>query len=203
MKIICIGRNYADHAKELGNNLPTEPLFFCKPDSAILPKGNPFFIPDWTQEIHYEIEVVFKVNKLGKFIQPNNALRYISEVSIGIDFTARDVQDELKKNGHPWEKAKGFDGSAVVPEKWIPLSEVDIHNLSFGLKKNGTWVQQGNTKNMIFKMDTIIAHVSQYMTLKIGDLIFSGTPEGVGKIATGDVLEGFIQDERIFELKIK
>jgi len=203
MKIICIGRNYADHAKELGNNLPTEPLFFCKPDSAILPKGNPFFIPEWTQEIHYEIEVVFKVNKLGKYIQPINALKYISEVSIGIDFTARDVQDELKKNGHPWEKAKGFDGSAVIAEKWFALQDINLQDLSFGLKKNGIWVQKGSTKDMIFNIETIIAHVSQYMTLKIGDLIFSGTPQGVGKIESGDLLEGFIEEERIFELKIK
>jgi len=203
MKIICIGRNYADHAKELGNTIPTEPMFFCKPDSAILPKGNPFFIPEWSDDIHYEVEVVFKINRVGKYIQPEHALKYISEIGLGIDFTARDVQEELKKKGHPWEKAKGFDGSAVIGEKWISLDNVNPDNLSFGLKKNGEWVQKGNTKDMIFTIQSIVAHVSQFMTLKIGDLIYSGTPQGVGKIEPGDHLEGILNENAIFSLYIK
>jgi 2-keto-4-pentenoate hydratase/2-oxohepta-3-ene-1,7-dioic acid hydratase in catechol pathway len=203
MKIICIGRNYADHAKELGNTIPTEPMFFCKPDSAILPKGNPFFIPEWSDDIHYEVEVVFKINRVGKYIQPEHALKYISEIGLGIDFTARDVQEELKKKGHPWEKAKGFDGSAVIGEKWISLENVNPDNLSFGLKKNGEWVQKGNTKDMIFTIQSIVAHVSQFMTLKIGDLIYSGTPQGVGKIEPGDHLEGILNENAIFSLYIK
>ena len=203
MKIICIGRNYADHARELGNALPSEPMFFCKPDSALLPKGNPFFIPEWSDNIHYEIEIVFKVNRLGKYIQKEHALKYISEIGLGIDFTARDIQEELKKKGFPWEKAKGFDGSAVLAEKWIDISQLDLGNISFGLKKNGQWVQQGNTKDMIFKLEDIVSHISQYMTLKIGDLIYSGTPEGVGKVNSGDLLQGYIGEELFFELKIK
>ncbi|MEY4330829.1 MAG: hypothetical protein RL609_1577 [Bacteroidota bacterium] len=203
MKIICIGRNYADHAKELGNALPTEPLFFCKPDSAILPKGNPFFIPEWTQSVHYEVELVFKVDRLGKYIQPENAMKYISAFSLGIDFTARDIQDELKAKGQPWEKAKGFDGSAVLSEEWIDIAEFDPIHLTFGLKKNGAWVQQGKVSDMIFKLDTIVSYVSQFMTFKIGDLIYTGTPEGVGPVATGDVLEGFIGERKMFELKVK
>ena len=203
MKIICIGRNYADHAKELGNALPTEPLFFCKPDSAILPKGNPFFIPEWSKDIHYEIEILFKINRLGKYIQKEHALKYVSEIGIGIDFTARDIQEELKKKGLPWEKAKGFDGSAVIAEKWIPIENIDLNHLNFGLKKNGEWVQQGHTKDMIFNIESLIEHVSQFMTLKIGDIIFSGTPNGVGPVQSGDVLEGFIGDTLFFELKIK
>jgi 2-keto-4-pentenoate hydratase/2-oxohepta-3-ene-1,7-dioic acid hydratase in catechol pathway len=203
MKIICIGRNYADHAKELGNALPSEPMFFCKPDSAILPKGNPFFIPEWSNEIHYEVEVVFKVNRLGKYIQPEHALKYVSEIGLGIDFTARDLQEELKKKGFPWEKAKGFDGSAVLGEQWISMNDIDLENLSFGLKKNGEWVQQGNTKDMIFNIQSLISHVSQYMTLKIGDLIYSGTPQGVGRVDPGDELEGWIGDQCFFKINIK
>ena len=203
MKIICIGRNYADHAKELGNAVPSEPMFFCKPDSAILPKGNPFFIPEWSNEIHYEVEVVFKVNRLGKYIQPEHALKYVSEIGLGIDFTARDLQEELKKKGFPWEKAKGFDGSAVLGEQWISMNDIDLENLSFGLKKNGEWVQQGNTKDMIFNIQSLISHVSQYMTLKIGDLIYSGTPQGVGRVDPGDELEGWIGDQCFFKINIK
>jgi acylpyruvate hydrolase len=203
MKIICIGRNYADHAKELGNAVPSEPMFFCKPDSAILPKGNPFFIPEWSHDIHYEIEVVFKINRLGKYIQREHALKYVSEIGLGIDFTARDVQEELKRKGFPWEKAKGFDGSAVLGDQWLNIDELNLDHLSFGLKKNGEWVQQGNTQDMIFKIQDIIAHVSQFMTLKIGDLIYSGTPQGVGPVASGDHLEGFLGEKSFFQLNIK
>lgn len=204
MKIICIGRNYADHAKELGNALPSEPLFFCKPDSAILSKGNPFFIPEWTQEVHHEIELVFKVSKLGKYIQPEHALKYVSEVGVGIDFTARDIQEQLKQKGQPWEKAKSFDGSAVLGETWIPVTpELDLQHLPFGLKKNNEWIQRGNSHDMIFSIEQIIAHVSQFMTLKIGDLIFTGTPEGVSAVKPGDQLEGFIQEQPAFKLNIR
>ena len=203
MKIVCIGRNYADHAKELGNDLPKEPLFFNKPDSAILAKGNPFFIPEWTRDVHYEIELVFKVNRLGKYIQKEHAWTYVSEFTVGIDFTARDVQDQLKAKGQPWEKAKSFDGSAFIADEWLTTEGVDWDNLTFGMQKNGEWVQQGKAKDMIFKLDTIIEHVSQFMTFKIGDLIFTGTPEGVGPVAPNDVLTGFIGDQKIFDLKVK
>jgi acylpyruvate hydrolase len=181
MKIICIGRNYSEHAKELGNDVPTEPVFFCKPDSAILPKGNPMMIPDWTKDLHYECEIVVRINRLGKHIEQEFASRYYDEIGLGIDFTARDVQDELKKKGLPWEKAKGFDGSAVIGQDFIPTSEIsDLNKIPFSLKKNGQTVQIADTSQMIFSIDQIIAYVSKYMTLKIGDYIFTGTPSGVG-----------------------
>ncbi len=204
MKIICIGRNYSEHAKELGNAVPTEPVFFCKPDSAILPKGNPFYIPEWTSDIHYEVELVMRIERLGKNIEENFAPRYYSEIGLGIDFTARDVQEELKKKGLPWEKAKGFDGSAVISQDFLPVQELgDLSNLEFSLKKNGMVVQNGNSADMIFSFDKIVEHVSKYMTLKIGDYIFTGTPAGVGPVAIGDVLEGFLGSKKMFQVKIK
>ncbi len=204
MKIICIGRNYSEHAKELGNAVPTEPVFFCKPDSAILPKGNPFYIPEWTSDIHYEIELVMRIERLGKNIEENFAPRYYSEIGLGIDFTARDVQEELKRKGLPWEKAKGFDGSAVISQDFLPVQELgDLSNLEFSLKKNGVVVQNGNSADMIFSFDKIVEHVSKYMTLKIGDYIFTGTPAGVGPVAIGDVLEGFLGSKKMFQVKIK
>ena len=203
MKIICIGRNYAEHAKELGNALPSEPVFFCKPDSAILPKGNPFFIPDWTSDVHYEVELVLRIDRLGKHISKEFAPRYYGAVGLGIDFTARDVQEELKKTGLPWEKAKGFDGSAVVSPDFIPVEEFEKSNIKFSLQRNGELVQSGNSSDMIFDFDAIIAYVSQYMTLKIGDLIFTGTPSGVGKVSAGDELTGFIGDRSMFQVKVK
>jgi acylpyruvate hydrolase len=206
MKIICIGRNYADHAKELGNAVPEEPVFFCKPDSAILAKGNPFFIPEWTSDIHYEIELVLRISRLGKSIQPEFAHRYYDAISVGIDFTARDVQEKLKAKGLPWEKAKGFDGSAVVPQEWIPIHEVprDEHgHILFSLQKNGETVQNGNSADMIFSFDHIVAHVSKFMTLRIGDLIFTGTPKGVGPVSMGDTLEGFLGSQSQFKLNIR
>lgn len=203
MKIVCIGRNYAEHAKELGNAVPSEPVFFCKPDSAILPKGNPLYIPDWTNDLHYEVELVMRIERLGKNIGEDFSERYFSEIGLGIDFTARDVQDELKKKGLPWEKAKGFDGSAIISTDFISCAELQINNISFSLKKNGEVVQQGNSSDMIFDFNKIIAHVSKYMTLKIGDFIFTGTPSGVGKVSSGDVLEGFIADKKMFQVKIK
>ena len=203
MKIICIGRNYAEHAKELGNSVPAEPVFFCKPDSAILPKGNPFFIPDWTSDVHYEVELVLRIDRLGKHISKEFAPRYYGAVGLGIDFTARDVQDELKKKGLPWEKAKGFDGSAVISQEFIAAEELEKSNIRFSLHKNNELVQSGNSSDMIFDFDSIIAYVSQYMTLKIGDLIFTGTPSGVGKVSAGDELTGFIGDRSMFQVKVK
>jgi acylpyruvate hydrolase len=203
MKIICIGRNYAEHAKELGNSVPSEPVFFCKPDSAILPKGNPFFIPDWTSDVHYEVELVLRIDRLGKHISNEFAPRYYGAVGLGIDFTARDVQEDLKKKGLPWEKAKGFDGSAVVSQDFIPVEEFEKSNIKFSLQRNGELVQSGNSSDMIFDFDVIIAFVSQYMTLKIGDLIFTGTPAGVGPVVANDQLEGFLNSERLFKLNVK
>jgi 2-keto-4-pentenoate hydratase/2-oxohepta-3-ene-1,7-dioic acid hydratase in catechol pathway len=203
MKIICIGRNYAEHAKELGNSVPSEPVFFCKPDSAILPKGNPFFIPDWTSDVHYEVELVLRIDRLGKHISKEFAPRYYGAVGLGIDFTARDVQEELKKKGLPWEKAKGFDGSAVISQEFIAAEELEKSNVRFSLHKNNELVQSGNSSDMIFDFDSIIAYVSQYMTLKIGDLIFTGTPSGVGKVSAGDELTGFIGDRSMFQVKVK
>ncbi|MGF1566292.1 MAG: fumarylacetoacetate hydrolase family protein [Flavobacteriales bacterium] len=205
MKIICIGRNYADHAKELKNDLPTEPMFFLKPDSAVLPAHNPFFIPEWTTDLHYEVELIVKINKLGKYIEPQFAHTYYTEIGLGIDFTARDLQDECKRKGHPWEKAKAFDGSAVVPKQFIDLTALggDVANLHFRLEKNGVTVQTGHTADMIFHVDDLIAHVSKYMTLKIGDLMYTGTPAGVGPVAIGDTLTGYLADREMFRVNIR
>ncbi len=201
MKIICIGKNYVNHAKEMGSDVPKKPLFFLKPDSAILPKKHPFFYPDFSQNIHYELELVIRIKKLGKHIEKKFAPSYYSEVGLGIDFTARDLQESCKKNGHPWEIAKAFDHSAVVSQQFFSIKE--LGELSFELKKNGESVQKGFAKDMVFNFDEIINHVSKYMTLKIGDLIFTGTPEGVGPIKIGDHLEGFLNDKKIINLNIK
>jgi 2-keto-4-pentenoate hydratase/2-oxohepta-3-ene-1,7-dioic acid hydratase in catechol pathway len=203
MKIICIGRNYVDHAKELNNAVPTEPVVFIKPDSAILQTNKPFFIPSFSNDVHHELEIVVKINKVGKHIQSQFAPKYYSQLTVGIDFTARDVQSELKQKGLPWEKAKSFDGSAPVG-KFVNVDEFeDIQNIDFSLLKNGTPVQVGNTKDMLFKVNDIIAHVSKYFTLKIGDLIFTGTPAGVGPVAINDRLEAFIGDKKLLELPVK
>ena len=201
MKIICIGKNYVNHAKEMGSDVPKKPLFFLKPDSSILPKKHPFFYPDFSQNIHYELELVIRIKKLGKHIEKKFAPSYYSEVGLGIDFTARDLQESCKKNGHPWEIAKAFDHSAVVSQQFFSIKE--LGELSFELKKNGESVQKGFAKDMVFNFDEIINHVSKYMTLKIGDLIFTGTPEGVGPIKIGDHLEGFLNDKKIISLNIK
>jgi acylpyruvate hydrolase len=203
MKIICIGRNYADHAKEMKSEVPTEPVFFLKPDTALLPKRNPFFIPSFSNDVHHELELVVRINRVGKSIEEAFAHRYYSEVSVGIDFTARDVQADCKKKGLPWEKAKAFDGSAPVGE-FIPLKRnQNIQDLEITLKKNGEIIQHVNTKEMIFTVDQIISYVSKYITLKIGDLIFAGTPAGVGPVAINDQLEAFIGEERLLKLNIK
>lgn len=203
MKIICIGRNYADHAKELNNPLPTEPVFFLKPDTALLPAGNDFYIPDFTSDLHYECELVLKIKKVGKNIPEKFARDYFDELSLGIDFTARDLQEQCKAKSLPWEKAKGFDNSAPMGSHFISKSNLDLNQLEFRLLKNSKEVQRGKTKDMIFNFEKIIAYISQYITLKTGDLIFTGTPAGVGPVAIGDHLEGFIGEEKILDLKIK
>ncbi|WP_107037922.1 fumarylacetoacetate hydrolase family protein [Brumimicrobium mesophilum] len=203
MKIICIGRNYSEHAKEMNSPLPEVPMFFMKPETALLPKKNPFYYPNFTKDLHFECELVVKINKLGKNISEKFAHEYYDHVGIGIDFTARDLQKICKDKGHPWEIAKGFEHSAPLGKQWIPLEGKKIQDIDFRLEKNGELVQKGNSKNMIFTVDQIIAYVSQFMTLKIGDLIFTGTPEGVGPVAIGDLLEGYIGDEKLMNLKIK
>ncbi|MEH6682664.1 MAG: fumarylacetoacetate hydrolase family protein [Sediminicola sp.] len=203
MKIICIGRNYADHIKELNNERPTDPVIFIKPDSAVLPKEQDFYIPEFTQDVHYEVEILVKISKVGKHIAQEFAHTYYDEVGLGIDFTARDLQSALKEKGLPWEKAKGFDGAAVVG-KWLPKDRFeDLNNVDFSLLKNGEMVQQGNTGLMIWKIDEIISYVSTFFMLKKGDIIFTGTPAGVGKISTNDYLSGMIGKEEMFSVKIK
>ena len=203
MKIICIGRNYVNHAKELGNAIPSEPVFFLKPDTAISPKGHPFLIPDFTSNVHYEVELIIKINRLGKHIEEGFAYKYYQEIGLGIDFTARDVQEEIKAKGLPWEKAKGFDGSAVISRSFIPKEELDINNINFKLEKNGDTVQVGNSKDMLFNFDKVISYISQFYTLKIGDLIYTGTPAGVGQVNNGDILKGFIGTQKMFEVKVR
>lgn len=202
MKIICIGRNYAQHIEELANERPENPVVFLKPDSAILPKKMPFFIPPFSKDIHYEVEVLVKINKVGKHIAPKFAYKYYDEIGLGIDFTARDVQAVCKEKGLPWEKAKAFDGSAVVGE-FFPKDEFDVNNISFQLKKNEEIVQDGNTEAMLWKVDELISYVSEYFTLKKGDIIFTGTPAGVGKVEEEDVLTGTIEGKEAFQIKIK
>ncbi len=204
MKIICIGRNYAKHAKELGNTVPTEPVFFMKPDSARLPKKAPFFYPNFTKDLHYEVELVIKINKLGKNISKKFAPTYYDEIGLGIDFTARDIQQECKAKGLPWEKAKAFDYSAPMSQEFIPKTEFkNLKEISFSLMKNNEQVQLGNTSDMLFDFDDLIVYLSQFLTLKIGDLIFTGTPAGVGPVLIGDHLEGFIGDRKMIDLKVK
>ena len=203
MKIICIGRNYVNHAKELGNQILSEPLFFLKPETAIQPKGHPFFIPDFSDDIHYEVELVVKIDKTGKNIEEKYAYKYYNEIGLGIDFTARDIQEECKAKGLPWEKAKGFDGAAQISRTFINKSELDLNDISFRLEKNGEQVQVGNSKDMLFSFDAIIAHISKFYTLKIGDLIYTGTPEGVGKVEEGETLKGFIGDKEMFKIAVK
>jgi acylpyruvate hydrolase len=203
MKIICIGRNYLNHAKELGNSISNEPLFFLKPETAIQPKGHPFFIPDFSDNIHYEVELVVRINKSGKHIAEKFAHKYYSKIGLGIDFTARDIQEECKAKGLPWEKAKGFDGSAQLSRTFIDKSKLELDNIPFRLEKNGEQVQIGNSKDMIFNFDKIISYLSQFYTLKIGDLIYTGTPEGVGKVIAGETLKGFITDKEMFKVVVK
>ena len=203
MKIICIGRNYTNHIAELGNERPENPVVFLKPDTSILLKGQPFFIPDFSQDVHYEVEVLVRINRIGKHIQPKFAPKYYDEIGLGIDFTARDLQAQLKAKGLPWEKAKGFDGAAVVG-KWLSKAELpQVDELQFSLHKNEEIVQEGNTSLMLWKIDELIAYVSQFFTLKIGDIIFTGTPAGVGPVAINDVLVGELEGRELFNIKVK
>lgn len=203
MKIICVGRNYADHISELNNERPTEPVIFLKPDSSILPNKNPFVIPAFSNDIHHEVEILVKICKVGKHIDAKFAHKYYEEIGLGIDFTARDVQNKLKEKGLPWEKAKAFDHSAVIGKFVSKNDFTSLDNINFELKSNGTTVQEGNTSLMLWKIDELIAYVSQYFTLKIGDIIFTGTPKGVAKVAEGDVLEGFIEGKSMFKILIR
>jgi 2-keto-4-pentenoate hydratase/2-oxohepta-3-ene-1,7-dioic acid hydratase in catechol pathway len=203
MKIICVGRNYAEHARELGNEIPSEPVIFMKPKSALLQSHTPFYYPEFTNELHYECELVLRISKNGKYIQERHAPNYYNGITVGIDFTARDLQEELRKNGLPWEKAKAFDNSAAVG-RFIDITPAfDKKNISFSLLKNKEQVQKANSSQMLFSFDKIIEHVSGFFSLNIGDLIFTGTPAGVGECVVGDELEAFIGDEMLLKMEVK
>ena len=202
MKIICIGRNYAKHIEELENERPNNPVVFLKPDSAILPNKNPFFIPPFSNDVHYEVEILIKINKVGKHIASRFAHKYYDEIGLGIDFTARDIQQQCKEKGLPWEKAKAFDGSAVIGN-FYNKNDFNLENLSFQLFKNNEIVKDGNTQSMLWKIDELISYVSQYFTLKKGDIIFTGTPAGVGKVSENDILLGKIENLKAFEIRVK
>ena len=203
MKIICIGRNYIDHIKELSNQKPMNPVVFLKPDSAVIAKNQNFIIPSFSNEIHHEVELVIKINKVGKHIDKSFSHKYYDEIGLGIDFTARDIQSNLKEKGHPWEKSKAFDNSCMVGNFFKKEKLEDISKIEFSLKKNNEIVQSGCSNDMLWKIDELISYVSQYFTLKIGDLIFTGTPSGVSKVESGDILEGYISSIRMFTLKVK
>lgn len=204
MKILCVGRNYAKHIEELSNDRPQSPVLFAKPETAKLLSGSDFYIPEFSQDIHYEVELLVKICKVGKYIQRQFAAKYYDEIGLGIDFTARDIQQELKEKGLPWEKAKAFDGSAVIGERWFEKSEFkSVQDIRFSLQKNEAVVQEGNTKMMLWEIDDLIAEISRYFTLKIGDVIFTGTPAGVGKVEKGDQLEGFIEKKSVFKVAIQ
>ncbi|WP_300434493.1 fumarylacetoacetate hydrolase family protein [Christiangramia sp.] len=204
MKIICVGRNYTEHIEELKNEKPDDPVIFQKPDTSILLKKQPFFIPDFSNDVHYEVEVLVKIKKIGKHIQQKFAHKYYDEIGLGIDFTARDLQQKLKDKGLPWEKAKAFDGAAVIGNKWLDKNQLgNVDKLNFSLLKNDVVVQQGNTSHMLWKIDELIAYISTYFTLKIGDIIFTGTPAGVGPVTPEDRLTGFLEDTKMFSIKVK
>ena len=203
MKIFCVGRNYADHAKELGNAVPDEPVIFMKPKTALMQSNAPFYYPEFSNELHYEAEIVLRICKNGKYVEEENAEKYYDAFTVGIDFTARDIQNELKKKGLPWEKAKAWDNSAVIG-KWVLFTpELRQQPIQFSLQKNRENVQAGNTEDMIFSFNQIVSHISQYFSLNIGDLIYTGTPAGVGECVTDDLLEGFYEKEKMFALEIK
>ena len=203
MKIICIGRNFLDHIKELNNKKNSSPVVFLKPETSIIKKNQPFFIPDFSHEIHHEVELIVKINRLGKSILPKFSHKYYDEISLGIDFTARDLQNDLKLNGLPWEKSKSFDGSALIG-KWINKNKFSgVNDLNFHLMKNDKIVQKGNSSEMIWNIDELISEISKFFTLKIGDVIFTGTPKGVGKVNVNDHLSGYLEGEELFNVKIK
>lgn len=203
MKIICVGRNYTEHIKELENERPENPVLFLKPDTAVLPQKQAFYIPDFTEDLHYEVEVLVKINRVGKHIEAKFAHKYYDEIGLGIDFTARDVQQKMKSKGLPWEVAKAFDHSAVVGEFINKENFTSIEDIPFSLKKNCERVQEGNTSHMLWKIDSLIAYISTYFTLRTGDIIFTGTPAGVGPVSDGDNLEGFIKDKSMFSVAIR
>jgi 2-keto-4-pentenoate hydratase/2-oxohepta-3-ene-1,7-dioic acid hydratase in catechol pathway len=203
MKIFCVGRNYVAHAAELGNEVPDEPVIFMKPKSALLQPHTPFYYPEFTNELHYECELVLRISKNGKYIQEKFAGKYYDAITAGIDFTARDIQNELKEKGLPWEKAKAWDNSAVIG-KWVPIANIkNKKDINFCLYKNKELMQQGNSSNMIHNFDKIVAYISNYFSVNIGDVIFTGTPAGVGEVVVGDELEGFIEDDSMFSLEVK
>lgn len=202
MKFICVGRNYSNHAKELNNEIPKDPVLFIKPDTALARPGDDWYIPEFTENLQHEVEVLIKISKVGKYIQPEFAGNYYSEIGLGIDFTARDLQDRLKEKGLPWEKSKAFDRSALIGN-FVSKEKFNLDNLNFSLAKNGKIQQKGNTSEMIFSFDYLISYISQYFTLKMGDIIFTGTPLGVSKLSENDFLEGFIENEKFFEIKIR
>ena len=203
MKIICIGRNYTDHIEELANERPEDPVVFLKPDTSLVLKNQPFFIPPFSNDVHYEVEILVRINRIGKHIQQKFAHKYYDAIGLGIDFTARDLQAKFKSKGLPWEKAKAFDGAAVVGD-WVNKSELPhVDELQFEMSKNGTIVQQSSSALMLWKVDELIAYVSQFFTLKIGDIIFTGTPAGVGPVAENDVLEGSLEGRQLFSIKVK
>ena len=202
MKIICVDKNYLKHIDELNSSKEDEPVIFLKPDTSIIQKNQPFFIPEFSNEIHYEIEIILKFNRLGKHIESKFSKKYFNQISLGIDFTARDFQNKFKNRGLPWDISKGFDNSALIGD-WKSIKTYDLDNINFRLEKNGKIVQQSNSKNMIWKIDELIAYASKYFTIKIGDIMFTGTPEGVGVVSEDDVLEGFLGDEKVFSVKIK
>ena len=203
MKIICVGRNYVEHIKELNNEAPKDPVLFLKPDTSILLKKQPFFIPEFSIEVHHEVEILVKINRIGKHIDRKFAHKYYGEIGLGIDFTARDLQSKLKEKGLPWEKAKAFDGAAVVGKFLAKSDFKDVDNINFRLEKNDKVQQTGNTSLMLWKIDTLIEYISKYFTLKIGDIIFTGTPSGVAKVNPNDILKGFIEEKEIFSIKVK
>ena len=202
MKIICIGKNYLKHIDELNSSKEDEPVIFLKPDTSIIQKNQPFFIPEFSKEIHYEVELILKFNRLGKYIESNFSSKYFNQISLGVDFTARDFQNKFKERGLPWDISKGFDNSALIGD-WKSIEDYDLYNINFRLEKNGEIVQQSNSKNMVWKIDELISYASKYFTIKIGDIMFTGTPEGVGLVSVDDVLEGFLQDKKVFSVKIK
>ncbi|PKA83699.1 2-keto-4-pentenoate hydratase/2-oxohepta-3-ene-1,7-dioic acid hydratase in catechol pathway [Ulvibacter sp. MAR_2010_11] len=203
MKIICVGRNYGAHIAELDNERPEHPILFLKPDTAILLKKQPFFIPDFSDDVHHEVEILVKITKIGKHIDRKFAHKYYDEIGLGIDFTARDLQASLKEKGLPWEKAKAFDGAAVVGNFVSKKTFQDVNDINFSLKKNGEEVQKGNTGLMLWKIDALIEYISKYFTIKIGDIIFTGTPSGVSKVNPNDTLTGYIEGKENFSIKVK
>lgn len=203
MKIICVGRNYASHIQELDNEKPDDPVLFMKPNTSIIPRNQPFVIPDFSDDIHYEVELLIKISKNGKFVEHQFAKNYYQEIGLGIDFTARDLQTKLKKAGLPWEKAKAFDRSACIGQKWLSVEEFDVNNTHFSLQLNDQVVQSDTTAKMLWKVEELITYISRFFTLNKGDIIFTGTPKGVGQVSENDQLKGFIQDRLIFDINVK